>query len=89
MGSRKKPVRSEDTEPREARLRPEFAGLYPYITPGAWASANQLADEVIASILGRPDGRFVSRERALNPEHFEFRGTGSRPPRTSLRREDG
>ncbi|HEY7613057.1 MAG TPA: hypothetical protein VH764_08675 [Gemmatimonadales bacterium] len=40
MGSRKKPVRSEDTEPREARLRPEFAGLYPYITPGAWASAN-------------------------------------------------
>jgi UDP-3-O-acyl-N-acetylglucosamine deacetylase len=29
------------------------------------------------------------RERALNPEHFEFRGTGSRPPRTSLRREDG
>ena len=35
-----------------------------------------LADRVVAAILGRPDGRFISRERALDPEHFEFRGEG-------------
>ena len=29
-----------------------------------------LADRVVASILGRPGGGFISRERALDPEHF-------------------
>ena len=79
----------EYAEPREARLRPEFAPRYPYLTPGVWLPAAVLADQVIAAILGRPEGRFMSRERALDPEHFEFRGAGSRPPRTFLRREDG
>jgi hypothetical protein len=78
----------EQSGRREARLRPEFGARYPYLTPGAWAPAAVLADKVVAAVLGRPDGRFISRERALDPEHFEFRGTGSRPPRTSLRRED-
>jgi hypothetical protein len=59
---------------REARLRPEFAAQYPYLTPGRWESAEVLSDRVIASILGRPDGRFISREHALDPQHFEFRG---------------
>ena len=70
---------------REARLRPEFATHYPYLTPGVWESAAVLADRVIASILGGPEGRFISRERALDPEHFEFRG---RPPARPRRRED-
>jgi hypothetical protein len=74
---------------REARLRPEFASRYPYLTPGVWEPPAVLADRVIAAILGRPDGRFISRERALDPEHFEFRGEGPRPPGASLRREDG
>lgn len=82
-------MRSEQSGLREARLRPEFAVLYPYLTPGLWEPANVLADRVVGAILGRPDGRFISRERALDPEHFEFRGTGSKPPNTSLRREDG
>ena len=59
---------------REARLRPEFAAQYPYLTPGIWESPEVLSDRVIASVLGRPDGRFISRERALDPGHFEFRG---------------
>jgi len=80
---------AEPSGPREARLRPEFASRYPYLTPGVWQPAAVLSDQVIAAILGRPDGRFISRERALDPEHFEFRGAGSRPPRTTLRREDG
>jgi hypothetical protein len=80
---------ADQSDPREARLRPEYAVRYPYLTPGAWVPAAVLADQVIAAVLGRPDGRFISRERALDPEHFEFRGTGSRPPNTALRREDG
>jgi hypothetical protein len=79
----------EHEDPREARLRPEFAGRYPYLTPGVWLSASNLSDQVIAAVLGRPEGRFISRERALDPEHFEFRGSGRRPPNTSVRREDG
>jgi hypothetical protein len=73
---------------REARLRPEFARRYPYLTPGVWEPAAVLADRVVAAILGRPDGRFISRERALDPDHFEFRGEGPRPPATAVRRED-
>lgn len=74
---------------REARLRPEFAQLYPYLRAGEWEPAAVLADRVVASTLGRPDGLFITGERALNVEHFEFRGNDERqPPRLALRRED-
>jgi hypothetical protein len=53
-----------------------------------WEPAAVLADRVVAAILGRPDGRFISRERALDPEHFEFRGGDPGPPATAVRRED-
>ena len=59
---------------REARLRPEFAEQYPYLHPGQWEPAAVLADRVVSHTLGRPDGRFITGERALDPEHFEFRG---------------
>jgi hypothetical protein len=59
---------------REARLRPEFAVRYPYLTAGRWEPAAVLADRVVAHTLGRPDGRFIVAERALDPDHFEFRG---------------
>ena len=77
-----------DRGPREARLRPEFAARYPYLTPDVWELAAVLTDRVVAAILGRPGGRFISRERALDPEHFEFRGSDRRPPTTRGRRED-
>ena len=64
---------------REARLRPEFAHRYPYLTPGVWQPAAVLMDRVVAHLLGRPEGRFITGERALDPEHFEFRGGESRP----------
>ena len=75
---------------REARLRPEFAAHYPYLKAGEWESAAVLADRVIAHTLGRPDGRFITGERALDPTHFEFRGwdPGARDGGTT-RREDG
>jgi hypothetical protein len=73
---------------REARLRPEFAYRYPYLTAGIWESASVLSDRVVANILGRPDGKFISRERALDPEHFEFRAGATRRPGGPRRRED-
>ena len=79
----------EQSGPREARLHPEFAALYPYLIPGVWEPAATLVDRVVAAILGRPDGRFISRERALDPEHFEFRGGGGRPRGRTPRRDEG
>jgi hypothetical protein len=74
---------------REARLRPEFAGLYPYLKAGEWESAAVLTDRVVASTLGRPDGMFITGERALDAKHFEFRGSDERQaPRLVLRRDD-
>jgi len=77
------------TATREARLRPEFAALYPYLMAGQWESAAVLTDRVVANILGRPDGRFITGERALDPSHFEFRGNPHRPaPTVPQRRGD-
>jgi hypothetical protein len=73
---------------REARLRPEFASWYPYLEAGKWESAAVLADRVVAHTLGRPDASFVAGERALDPEHFEFRGKQSRPRFLRNRRDD-
>jgi hypothetical protein len=75
---------------REARLRPEFAERYPYLPAGRWEPAAVLADRVVAHILGRPDGRFVVAERALDPDHFEFRGWDENARAGgATRREDG
>jgi hypothetical protein len=75
---------------REARLRPEFADHYPYLMAGEWESAAVLADRVVAHTLGRPDGRFITGERALDPAHFEFRGWDTNERSSdATRREDG
>lgn len=73
---------------REARLRSEFATLYPYLKAGVWESAAVLADRVVAHTLGRPDASFVAGERALDPVHFEFRGKQPRPRFLRNRRDD-
>lgn len=74
---------------REARLRPEFAALYPFLSPDHWEPAAVLADRVVAFVLGRPDGRFIIAERALDPDHFEFRGNDeNRRTGAATRRED-
>jgi hypothetical protein len=72
---------------REARLRPEFGGLYPYLAPGVWECAAVMADRVAAHILGQRSGGWFKRGyRALDPEHFEFR-SGEPRPRSSGTRE--
>lgn len=57
---------------REARLRPEFAALYPGLGAGEWAPAAVVADRVLAqSLLRASDGTI--RGRVLLEAHFEFR----------------
>ena len=74
---------------REARLKAEFAHLYPPLEAGQWESAAKMADRVVAWLLRQPDKGYVAPERVLRSEHFEFRGgtdqTGSRQGATVRR----
>ena len=45
---------------REARLRPEFADLYPTLTPGQWEPAARVAEAVLARLAERVRA-FLSR----------------------------
>ena len=73
---------------REARLKPEYAYLYPGLAAGAWESAAVLADKVMALRLLRPNLGFLLSDRALPDAHFEFRG-GSTRGRSALPLEPG
>jgi hypothetical protein len=64
---------------REARLKTEFAHLYPALDPGRWESAAIMADRMVAWLLRQPDRGYVAPERVLRSEHFEFRGGTEKP----------
>jgi len=70
---------------REARLRPEFAALYPGLTPGRWEPAARIAEAVLANVLLHEIGEAPLPDRTLNEEHFEFRGgtESDRPARAN------
>jgi len=65
---------------REARLRPEFAHLYPGLTPGEWAPAARIAEAVLANLMLQEMAEAPAAERVLPEEHFEFRGPGAQRP---------
>jgi hypothetical protein len=69
---------------REARLRPEFAQLYPTLTPGEWEPAARIAEAVLANLLLHEMTDSTSPDRLLPEEHFEFRG-GAEPGRRDAR----
>lgn len=73
---------------REARLRPEFAALYPGLPAGEWHRAALLTDIVWAGLLDRGNAAFQLRERVLNPQHFEFRLGAPPSPGSGRRRTD-
>ena len=75
----------EQPEMREARLRPEFAALYPGLEPGAWQDADLVAEQVLSEHLLRPSPGYMLSERVLAKEHFEFRG-GDRNSRPRIAR---
>ena len=58
---------------REARLRPEFAHLYPGLTPGRWEPASRIAEAALANVLLSQMGEAPQQAR-LDEAHFEFRG---------------
>jgi hypothetical protein len=60
------------TTRREARLKPEFAELYPGIRPGNWYSAAWLSARQFART--QCDGMASSIAQVLDEHHFEFRG---------------
>lgn len=64
---------------REARLKPEFAHLYPPLEAGRWDSAGMMADRMVAWLLRQPNLGYIAPERALRPEHFDFRRGGEQP----------
>lgn len=73
---------------REARLRPEFADLYPGLTPGEWESAARIAEAVLANLMLQKMADASASGRVLPEEHFEFRGgvpapQGGRPDRAA------
>jgi hypothetical protein len=70
---------------REARLRPEYADLYPELTPGQWEPAARIAEVVLARYLLQRMTDSPPADRALDESHFEFRG-GAEPDRRDLRR---
>jgi hypothetical protein len=64
---------------REARLKSEFAHLYPPLEADRWEPAALLADRVVAWLLRQPNRGYVAPERVLRSEHFEFRGGTDHP----------
>jgi hypothetical protein len=80
----------EQPEVREARLRPEFALLYPGVEPGVWQDAAALAEQMLTEHLLRPSPGYGLSERVLTKEHFEFRGGDhrNRPRIARTRRTD-
>ena len=59
---------------REARLRPEFANIYPELIPGQWEPAARIARVILARYLVQQMTDAPSPDRALDEAHFEFRG---------------
>jgi hypothetical protein len=68
---------------REAMLRPEFASMYSGIEPNTWFSAAGLAELLITRLLREGVSGEELPQRVLDPVHFEFRGGGGGPARSS------
>jgi 3-methyladenine DNA glycosylase Mpg len=79
-----------DEPGRQARLRPEYALLYPGLEPGVWEDADDLAEQLLTQHLLRPSPGFMLSGRVLPVEHFEFRGgdAAGRPRIARTRRDD-
>jgi hypothetical protein len=57
---------------REARLRPQYASLYPALEAGTWQPASAIGRQLLLwhlTVATPPQG-----ERLMSEEHFEFRG---------------
>jgi hypothetical protein len=77
---------------RVARLREEYAKLYPGVDPGVWVPVEKLI-RLVTDLIHKDRSRagVITGERLLREEHFDFRGASDRPaglPRNSSRMSD-
>ena len=70
--------------PREARLKQEFANLYPPLEAGQWETAAEMGAKVLLWQV-QQQGTDALNSRILDEEHFEFRGGWYRGTETDLR----
>ena len=70
--------------PREARLKPEFAELYPPLVPDLWETAAEMGAKVLLWQV-QQQGTDALNTRILDERHFEFRGGWYRGEETELR----
>ena len=79
-----------DAPGRQARLRAEYASLYPGLEPGVWVDANDLAEQMLTQHLLRPSPGFMLSSRLLSEDHFDFRDgePAGRPRIARTRRSD-
>ncbi len=69
---------------REARLKEEFAVLYPQLVPGIWETAAEIGAKVLLWQVQQMGTDALSM-RILDERHFEFRGGWYRGTTTDLR----
>ena len=62
-------------QPRQARLKPQFASLYPGVVAGEWIPAWVLAEQLMNTAEQRG---VAAGARVCDPAHCEFRGGGQR-----------
>jgi hypothetical protein len=77
-----------DSIAREARLKQEFAHLYPPLTPGEWEPAAELGARMLLWQVQQA-GTEALGMRILDQRHFEFRGGWRRGEETDLRTRAG
>jgi hypothetical protein len=73
-----------DSTVRLARLKPEFAELYPPLKAGIWEPAAEIGARVLLWQL-QQKGTAALGTRLMTEQHFEFRGGWSRGSDTDLR----
>jgi hypothetical protein len=73
---------------REARLRSEFAHLYPPVSPGVWIPAAEVGARMLFWHL-QLTGTVRLGDRLLDATHFEFRGGWCRGTASDLRTRMG
>jgi hypothetical protein len=65
---------------REARLKAEYARLYPGLDPDVWMPVEALLRHVTELIhADRTKSPVITGTRLLRQEHFEYRGSSVRP----------
>lgn len=69
---------------REARLKLEYAELYPPLVPDIWETAAEMGAKVLLWQV-QQQGTDALNSRILDGRHFEFRGGWYRGGATELR----